>query len=226
MPPGKPRNPFSVQFHGPGTIPYLFPESDSSEWSNLLALLDRNRWRLEISGPHGIGKSTLLHSLLEELQGRGTRCHLLKLDPRHPHLGLRIWTHLARADVLFVDSAELLPRWERRLLRAVASALGRGLVVTTHSPGMLPTVLRPTVSGERFEVLLRRLLGDDVDRLCKPPGAWLDAANGSVRQALFDLYDAYERDTVFSTAPVPFPSPLTAPNPSGIHCALAACTSP
>lgn len=196
---GKPRNPFSVQFHGPGAITYLFEDGAEDEWPNLLAELESTQWRLEITGPHGIGKSTLLHSLLEEAIGRGMTTVYTKVDPAWPHLGPPLWHRCRRTVATFIDSAELLPRWEIKLLRS----LSRGLIVTTHEPCILPSVYRPIVSGERFHAILYQLVGDELPRFAKSPDQWLSEAGGCVRQALFNLYDAYERDEVFSPDEAP-----------------------
>ncbi len=59
-------NPFSTRHTRPGAIPYRFP--DSVTVGQLVERLRSHKWWGQILGPHGTGKTTLLHSLLPALR--------------------------------------------------------------------------------------------------------------------------------------------------------------
>ena len=96
-----------------------------------------------------------------------------------------------------IDSWELLGIAGRSLVRSMASRLGVGLLVTSHRPTGLPTLVSCRGSRELLEALVRQL---------PDHGEWfgtvigqadLDAAisesAGNLRSAFDLLYDRFER---------------------------------
>jgi len=118
-----------------------------------------------------------------------------RLHDEAPRLPVAFLAGARFANVIVVDSAERLPRWQRRLL--LAASAGRGLLLTTHTPSILAQRLPLVGTPEALDAILRHLLGEDADRLRLRPAEQLARAKGSIRQALFDLYDDFERDEAF-----------------------------
>jgi hypothetical protein len=162
---------------------------DASGRALLLARLRILRRRGAIVGPHGSGKTTLLEDLASELAGQGWRIQHVRLTVEFPSLGHSIATRRLRAleprDLLLVDGAEQLaaPQWW--LLRWRARRAG-GLIITTHTPGRLPTLWRCTTTPE----LLRDLSGSLGVPLAERDATELFVRHaGNLRTALRELYD-------------------------------------
>lgn len=180
-------NPFAAE-----RIDALRFRPQGPSWPELLARLEGLRYRAAIVGPEGSGKTTLL----EELHRRLTpAARLLRLRRR----GRPVAEALAAAEaagrsgeILLVDSAEVLgPVAWLRLRRRARGA--RGLVVTVHRPGRLPTLLRCRTSPE----LLEELAAELAPGLTVPAG--LDELwrrhRGDLRRCLRELYDQVARES-------------------------------
>jgi hypothetical protein len=141
------------------TLRYRFTEDD---WTRFLARLRASDYRGAIVGPEGSGKTTLLEDL-----GR----RLARLPPEE-----------RGEKVVLVDGFEQLSWLERRRLLQRAPRL----VVTSHGPCSLPTLLETRTSPELLRSLVHEL----------QPGISaqsLDRAffrhNGNLRLVFRELYD-------------------------------------
>jgi hypothetical protein len=88
-----------------------------------------------------------------------------------------------------VDGAQELSRpawaWLRRRSRAAA-----GLVVTSHRPGLLPTLVECTTDPVLLGELIRQLVAEGRPE-DPPPEALHRRHRGNLRLALRELYDLY-----------------------------------
>lgn len=188
---GRPHvNPFATSRVHPGALPFLFPaDMDAAQLVRQLAAW---RWRAQIVGPHGTGKSTLLAALRGELEriGKPAVQGVLRDGQRRlPHE----LAHSPESTLTIVDGFEQLGLWWRWRLLHGPLWRKRGLLVTTHAPVGLPTLFRTEPTVELAQRVVERLL---------PPGDATIAADdvasqfhrhgGDVREALFGLYDLYE----------------------------------
>jgi hypothetical protein len=184
-------NPFSTRFIRPGAIPYIFPEGESAAW--LVERLAANSWRGQIVGPHGTGKSTLLAALVEEMIERGRRPHVVTLHDK----GTRILGASAGDPCtdLVLDGFEQINPLARFLLCRRLRRTGCGLLVTAHRSMGLPTLFRTKVelrtALQVVEFLARQAHADSIDRARIE--RHLRQRDGNLREALFDLYDDWER---------------------------------
>jgi AAA domain (dynein-related subfamily) len=163
----------------------------------LLPRLEALGYRAAIVGPHGSGKTTLLEDLEHVLARRGFRITHVRLDTEHRRLP-RDWRvsdqrlsgqHLRfdTSDIVCLDGAEQLGsiawmrfRWQAR--RA------RGLIVTTHRGGRLPTLVTCTTNAALLDRIIRRLAPSGL--ATAPPAAELFTRHrGNLRNALRELYD-------------------------------------
>jgi len=189
---GRPTNPFSAHRHGPGRVPYVFEEGDSL--ARTADAFERAGWTGELWGPHGSGKSTLLAALGEEMERRGLRLFRWQCRDDRPRLPPGWRWRLWRSDACLLDGAERLHEGQFRALRKACRRMGRGLVATRHEPCGLGLSLRITTSVRQFEALVARLRAGSAET-----GGAEDAAEalarrgGDAREALFDLYDSWEK---------------------------------
>ncbi len=176
-------------------------------WSadRLIDSLEANAWRGAIIGPHGSGKSSLLASLLPELEKRGIRPHLISL-----HDGQRWLPRTGRSQsdetresrrgptqprVLWViDGYEQLNRFSRWLVALRCRRRGWGLLVTAHHTVSLPTIFAASPSLAILQAIVDRLLPSGVTTLTPVEAAEAySRAGGNLREALFCLYDRYQQ---------------------------------
>lgn len=178
-------NPFAVErVH---RIRYRLAEST---WEDLMDRLAALGYRGAIVGPHGHGKTTLLEDLAPRLEDRGFRMRKATFRAGERRLGAarKVLRGLTSQDILLIDGAEQLGRLAWLQLRLRSRAAG-GLVVTSHNPGLLPTLHECRTTPELLVGIVRELLGPeaerhDLDGLFRRHG-------GNLRGALREMYDVY-----------------------------------
>lgn len=172
-------NPFAS--HRVEALPYRLPEGLT--WDELLARLAALRFRAALVGPHGRGKTTLLEELARRLTARGFRVRTVTLRQDERRIDWKRLRGLGAEDVLLLDGAELLGRiaWLRVRFRCRRAG---GLIVTSHRPGLLPTLLECTTSPELLADLVRELTGEELE-----VGELFARHGGNVRMAFWEMYD-------------------------------------
>jgi hypothetical protein len=189
---GESSNPFATRFTRPGAIQFLFAAGESAQ-----AVVDRLRehaWQGEIVGPHGAGKSTLLATLSEPLSAAGRTIVLATLHQGESSLPavLEDWRCWSASTQVIVDGYEQLSWWSRRRLAQRIRDRQAGVLVTSHAPTGLPTVMTVAPRIEAVQQIVRQLVPDgnritrdDIERL-------FSACDGNIREMLFQLYDVYQ----------------------------------
>lgn len=169
-------------------------EPQDTTWEALQSRLELLDCRAAICGPEGSGKTTLLEDLQARLNaaGRPTRWLQLRRELRPASRGL-VHDFLEQAshdEILLVDGAEqigpLTWRWLRSRVRR-----HRGLIITTHRPGRLPTLIECRTSEALLESIVARLVPNDIEGLRSDLPALLARFEGNIRLCLRSLYDDY-----------------------------------
>jgi hypothetical protein len=163
---------------------------DDAGWRTLLDRLTALDHRGALIGPCGSGKTTLLEELRAQLEARGLATTHWRVRREHrTEFQAELTAFLAAAPgrVLLLDGAEQLGWWDWRRVRR-ASARARGLVITAHRPGRLPTLREFGTTPELLAELVRELTGETDGRDCAD--LWR-RHRGNVRNALRELYDAW-----------------------------------
>ncbi|HYU32193.1 MAG TPA: hypothetical protein VEW48_08515 [Thermoanaerobaculia bacterium] len=188
-------NPFTVQ-----KVQRIRYRPAGVTWEALLARLASQRYRAAIVGPHGRGKTTLLEDLAPRLEALGFRIRSVMLHTGGRRLSREqrevLLGDLTPADILCVDGAEQLGRGAWLALRFRSREAG-GLVITSHRPGLLPTLLDCETTPELLEGIVRELAGREVEGI----ETLFLRHGGNVRAALREMYDVW--------ALTPGPSPAS-----------------
>ena len=195
-------NPFAVQ-----RLLEVRYRLSGTTWEELMERLAAFRFRAALVGPHGHGKTTLLEDLARRLADRGFRLRMATLhtgDRRlSPAQRRHLFHGLTASDLLLLDGAEQLGRLAWLEVRTRSRAAG-GLVITSHTPGLLPTLHECRTTPELLREILRDLLGAEPGAL---PDDLFARHGGNLREALRELYDVYAELTAEPAAISGWPSP-------------------
>ncbi|MFP4581574.1 MAG: hypothetical protein ACLFQ6_12680 [Candidatus Sumerlaeia bacterium] len=162
--------------------------------AQLFQRLEALDYRGAIVGPESSGKTTLLEDLQPPLEAKGYICHFLRLN-----LEKRCFSHAEMAeiaqnstkDTIFLfDGAEQLGFWRWKSFRR-KSRLAGGLIITSHRPGLLPTLLECRGSLEILQVILGRLDPEMPEKLRQRASKLYSLRQGNIREVLRDYYEIY-----------------------------------
>ena len=164
-------------------------------WDGLMARLKELDYRAALVGPDGSGKTTLLEELAPRLAHVGFGARRLFLNDQKRSFPKvftdQFFATLDANDIILFDGADLMGRlaWLRFRRRARKAA---GLVITSHRPGILPTLIDCSTTPELLGGIIVDLLGKDYDgRRERLPRRLLEKHEGNVRNALRELYDIH-----------------------------------
>lgn len=189
-----PVNPFATRFTRPGALPPLGPDGRPRDLRGLLAALAGAGGRGAIEGPHGTGKSTLLAALAAALPGQGQLPVSLRVrSPRDLPAVLAAVAAAAPRTTVLVDGWERLGRPGALLARLLARARRCGLVVTSHAPAGLPVLVRCGSAPGLLAAIVARLPDHGGTITTADVDEAFHCHAGNLRDALFDLYDRFER---------------------------------
>jgi hypothetical protein len=174
------------------TVRYRHLDTD---WDALLARLASLNFRAAVCGPEGSGKTTLLEDLgaLFAAQGRNTRWLTLRPETRSAaaaNLKLLLSSSNARDLSLLVDGAEQLGPLNWRYLRQQSRRFA-GLLITTHAPGRLPTLIECRTTLPLLASIVEQLVPQDAESLNDDLPRLFSSHGGNIRLCLRELYDRY-----------------------------------
>lgn len=154
-----------------------------------------------IVGPHGTGKTTLLHAVGERLIGEGLSPMPLFMNAEDRGTLPRAWRAAFRTaghgDALLLDGYDLLPFWARaKLLYTTGGA--SAVVVTTHRRCAFRTIARTQSSPALLQKLVTELTDAEAPERIDCVSLWRQHG-GNLRDALRALYDTYQDTKGVST---------------------------
>lgn len=171
------------------SLPYRWA---GTTWEELLDRAERLSFRAALVGPHGSGKTALLGELARRLAERGfdiRRAALRRGDRRlAPQDRRRLLADPGPDALLLVDGAEQLAPWAWWHL-AWRSRRAAGLLVTSHEPGLLPTLHACRSSPALLAEIVRQRLGEAEAAALAPRLEELFARHrGNLHEVLRELY--------------------------------------
>jgi hypothetical protein len=178
------------------SIAFRPPATDGEAiWARLVKL----NFRAAIVGPHGTGKTTLLDEIatrLEQMENAGqpVRREFITQDikPQFGQFGRSWRASLDPDEIVCFDGADHLPWWVWRRVRRATQRCA-GLIVTSHTPGMLEPLLETTSSPALLKALTVELLKESAVEL--PAEFDFDLlyaqSNGNLRDAFRGLYHRF-----------------------------------
>ena len=191
-------NPFATRYIASARLLPRDEQGGILNLASLVARLDALGGSGAIVGPHGTGKSTVLSHLGDFIAAGKRPVGRARLRSRRDiPAAVRSVCDASRGGLLCIDSWELLGLTGRAVVRGLARARRVGLLVTSHGPAGLPTL----ISCRGTSAILGALVGELPDHdqwfgttiVAADLEAAIDAVNGDVRQALDRLYDRFER---------------------------------
>jgi energy-coupling factor transporter ATP-binding protein EcfA2 len=166
-------------------------------FAEILIRLKELNHRAAIVGPDGSGKTTLMEDLEKVLTTQGVRTRMVfvnDLSPLTDPACRRLLSELAREEVLLLDGADLVPRSCWSLLKRHTITHASGLVITSHRPGLLPTLIECTTSLALLQEIARELQPPDRPIPLESLESLFRRHQGNIRSCLRDLYDLYAQD--------------------------------
>lgn len=191
-PPRHRTNPFTTRHTRPGSLPPLDESGRPRDLGAVLAAVRRSP-ATAIVGPHGTGKSTLLAAIHAELEAAGHAAGLRQLRRRRDGLALLAAVIRMRpGQALCVDGWERLGPIAAAAVRLAAGARGCRLVVTSHHPTGIPTIVRTAGTLPLLEAIVARLPADGGLITGSDLAESFARHGGNLRDSLGDLYDRFE----------------------------------
>ncbi len=181
-------NPFSVD--RVSRVRFRFSSGDLEEF---LQILEKMGNRGALVGGRGFGKTTLLEDLVEPLVERNFKVLFLQVTSENAVISMKTWKNLAivgSKDFILLDGAEQLNYFEWYLFRFLTRSAG-GIVITSHVPGLLPTLKFCRTSPELLENIVADLIGPISPEMKSAIPVIFWRRGGNIREALMDLYDIF-----------------------------------
>ena len=161
-------------------------------FAGLMARLKALNYRAAIIGPDGSGKTTLLEDLYRTLTEQGIRVKMVFVNDTSPlpdPACRRLLTELARDELLLLDGADLIPRSCWSLLKRHTITHAYGLVITSHRPGLLSTLIECTTNPSLLHDIARELQPPGCPICVESLNTLFQRHQGNIRACLRELYD-------------------------------------
>ena len=159
---------------------------------DLVSKIEQMNFRGAITGPRGAGKTTLLGGLKSRFKEKSFTVKTIFVNDTTPFTKDRrkeFIVGLTCGELVFLDGAEQLGtigwrRFKRQVLESAA-----GLVITSHKPGLLETIIECSTTPGLFLEIVSQLTGEGFPLDEKQLIEIYDHHKGNIRNCLRQLYD-------------------------------------
>ncbi len=158
-------------------------------WDELLARLESMHYRAAIVGADGTGKTTLIEDIARRLTEQGLSCRniFVTMDIPAPSGKIKKILEGEAFNVLLNDGADHLKRFVWHRIKRKINRMNMGLIITSHKPHMLPTLIECSTTPKLLEKIVAGLSPQTantelVENLYRKH-------RGNIRNALRELYD-------------------------------------
>jgi len=185
-------NPFSVE-----RVHAIRFRPQGATFAGLMMRLKTLNYRAAVVGPDGSGKTTLLEDLQRALIQDNIKTRMVFVNDTSPLSDpacRRLLSELTRDEFLLLDGADLIPRSAWALLKRHTITHAFGLVITSHRPGLLPTLIECTTSPALLQAIANELRPADRAISAESLDALFRRHRGNIRNCLRELYDLCSRD--------------------------------
>lgn len=182
-------NPFAVE-----RVQAIRYRPHNTTFDQILTRLHELNYRAAIVGPEGSGKTTLLEDLQPLFRDKGIQTVLVFVNDTSPFDSLtcrRLLSELTRKQIVLIDGADLIRRSDWSLLKRRTITHAHGLVITSHQPGLLPTLVECSTSAALLRELVAELRPPGPPILAESLARLYERHQGNLRACLRELYDLY-----------------------------------
>ena len=158
-------------------------------WDELLARLESMHCRAAIVGADGTGKTTLIEDIARRLTEQGLSCRsiFVTMDIPAPPGQIKKILEGVPFNVLLIDGADHLKRFVWHRIKRKINRRNMGLVITSHKPHMLPTLIECSTTPKLLEEIVAELSRQTANT--EPIENLYRKHRGNIRNALRELYD-------------------------------------
>lgn len=158
-------------------------------WDELLARLESMHYRAAIVGADGTGKTTLIEDIARRLTEQGLSCRsiFVTMDIPAPPGQINEILEGEAFNVLLIDGADHLKRFVWHRIKSKINRRNMGLVITSHKPHMLPTLIECSTTPQLLKEIVAELSPHTANT--EPIENLYRRHRGNIRNALRELYD-------------------------------------
>lgn len=182
-------NPFAVE-----RVHALRYRPLETTFDEILRRLHELSYRAAIIGAEGSGKTTLLEDLQGMLDQKGLRTSLVfvnDISPLDSPTCRRLLSELTRDQIVLLDGADLIRRDDWAFLKRHTITHARGLIITSHRRGLLPTLIECSTTPALLTEIVGELLPPHRNIVTEPLDRLYERHQGNLRDCLRELYDFY-----------------------------------
>ncbi len=158
-------------------------------WDELLSRLESLHYRAAIVGSDGTGKTTLIEDIARRLTEHGLSCRsiFVTMDIPAPSGKINEILEGEAFNVLLIDGADHLKRFVWHRIKRKVNRRNMGLVITSHKPHMLPTLIECSTTPRLLKEIVAGLSRQTANT--EPMENLFRRHRGNIRNALRELYD-------------------------------------
>lgn len=184
-------NPFSVE-----RVHAIRFRPQGATFPGLMMRLKTLNYRAAVVGRDGSGKTTFLEDLQRALTQDNIKTRMVFVNDTSPLSDpacRRLLSELTRDELVLLDGADLIPRSAWALLKRHTITHAYGLVITSHRPGLLPTLMECTTNPSLLRDIARELQPPDRCIPVESLDTLFQRHQGNIRVCLRELYDLCAR---------------------------------